>query len=160
VRRGASICGTCPTPSSRCSVQSGLQRGELRHAGDGHQPVELALQHDAGHPHGGEQLAVGGGAGDEHRQRPGRLEERLLAVGTVGALLAELDGQPAHLRRHLRHVGAGQLERRLHEGLGAEAGPAAGQRALGDTGHGEQRHLLGERASGDGLSAAGAAPGR
>jgi hypothetical protein len=30
----------------QCPV--GLQRRELRHAGDGHQPVELALQHDAG----------------------------------------------------------------------------------------------------------------
>jgi hypothetical protein len=67
----------------------------------------------------------------EHRQRPGGLEERLLAVGSVGPFLAELDREPAQLGDTLRRVGAGQLQGRLDEGLGAEPRPPPGERALG-----------------------------
>jgi hypothetical protein len=122
-----------------------LQVGQQPGAAGGDQPVLAALQHDAGDPDGRDERAVAGRPGHQQRERAGRLEERRVGVRVEAALAGHLHRELADLGRHARRVGAGQLQGGLHEGLGAQPGPRRASDRSATPGHGEQRHLPGQR---------------
>jgi hypothetical protein len=127
-----------------------LEVGQLRGPAGRHQPVVAALQHDAGDPDGRDERPVAGRPGHQQGEGAGRLQERRVGVRVEAALAGHLDRELADLGRHAD--GSAQVSSRV--ACTNASAPSRARRRASDRsatpGHGEQRHLPGQRPAGQG----------